>query len=301
MMRNQKKENVYRTHRSGSTYRHTHAHFNLSDNTSRLAMERFLDTLEGASKQLRPVVPLLLALALLLGFICHALSGPSSSSGPHPGVAPPEETGLVPPLPVVEDIAALSAFVRESLDDVVEDAAKLTCVILVYSLSGASALFSSAPSAPFSTSLSPALRTVGRAASVVLAYVPCDYGADILGDEIQRDVNAVLSAVGLSPEGAPLKSDPASQAALPQHSLPLRVLDDLTEDGFKLVCLAMHGHVGALLSNNLARSVAVLRHVRFLVYLGVPAARYTACNRYGDFLGDWVQSAVQAALTWSGK
>ena len=80
-------------------------------------------------------------------------------------------------------------------------------------------------------------------------------------------------------------------------------MDDLTEDVFKSVCLGSWYQVGkilnqdyltprllALFGGSVGRSHVVVRAVGFLIALSVPSKHYDNCNKYGDMLGDVVES-----------
>ena len=117
---------------------------------------------------------------------------------------------------------------------------------------------------------------------------------------------------------------PPKEPRRQQHPVnPLaRLADDAVEDSFKVLCLWSHAAIGELLRRNLhldpRLQVRPGRHtppctagltccwlasvagqlLGRLVSLGVPAAKYNACNLYGDYLGDWTQYHLHALMDW---
>jgi len=104
-------------------------------------------------------------------------------------------------------------------------------------------------------------------------------------------------SLSLSGPPAEAEDDEASRLTLFE-----RVIDDVVEDGFKLVCVRAHYAVGGLLGASLRRAILqstalpVARHAASVaaeaVRFGTVAGRYCRCDEYGDRLGDTLQQAV---------
>lgn len=192
----------------------------------------------------------------------------------------PPDSGYVPPMAIVEDAMAISSFVTSSVDDVVEDAAKLMCLVTT-------ARFLHGRFGGGSTGV--LAGSLGAGAM----YQPCDVLGDLLGDVAQAALQPVLETFGW-PERAPPR--PAGNRA-PGHLLDLA--DDVVEDAFKLVCVWSHVRMGQVLTDSWAVPLvgdtglagAIAGQV---VRVGVPAAKYNMCNEYGEFLGKWVHHHISS-------
>ena len=192
-----------------------------------------------------------------------------------------------PPLPVVSELFAISQFGATCLDDAVEDVTKFVLVCaavlfcrrwLVYNL--------------------PVPAQAVAAAALVLGNYPLiDRFADRAGDMADPAADAVRAWIGMAPSGLDEPPEPPDAD----------VIDDLVEDGFKLLCVSAHYRMGVLLGGSLRHALAqsftslddsALRSAlrasadaaSAIVAIGTPFARYERCNDYGDTLGDLVQA-----------
>lgn len=198
----------------------------------------------------------------------------------------PPDSAPLPPLPLVEDLHALRAFFAVALDDVVEDAVKVVCVATAYgggwALAGGTRHF--------------ALARLGGVAAVLAVYTTCDDVSDMAGDVVGAGVAWVGERLGHEPP-------PAEPELPPSAFFVARVANEAAEDSFKALCVWAHAAVGDLLLRRASWLSAFGQHAVImgrLLALGVPAARYTQCNAYSDYVGDWAQFHVGALAEYIG-
>jgi len=192
----------------------------------------------------------------------------------------PPDTGYIPPMAIIEDAVAISAFVSSSVDDVVEDAAKLMCL-------AGTVRFAATHGGRLGGGM------LAASMSVLAMYQPCDWASDHLGDLTQAFLRPFLQWMGWPRRGGPWPM------AGPPSGLLLDLADDVVEDAFKLACVWSHVRMGQVLTDSwavplLGSSGAIARATGHVVRLGVPAAKYNMCNEYGEFLGKWVHHHVSS-------
>ena len=136
-----------------------------------------------------------------------------------------------------------------------------------------------------------------RGGAFVLGYLLIDRVADRAGDMADPAADAVRAWIGMAPSGLDEPPEPPDTD----------VVDDLVEDGFKLLCVSAHYRMGVLLGGSLRHALAqsftslddtALRSpprasadaASAIVAIGTPFARYERCNDYGDTLGDLLQA-----------
>ena len=195
-----------------------------------------------------------------------------------------------PPLPVLTELFAVAQFGATCLDDAVEDATKF-CLVYAAVLFCRRWLVYNLPR--------PA-QAVAAAAFVLGNYPLIDRVADRAGDMADPAADAVRAWIGMAPSGLDEPPDGL-------HGPDADVVDDLVEDGFKLLCVSAHYHMGVLLGGSLRHALAqsftslddsALRSAlrasadaaSAIVAIGTPFARYERCNEYGDTLGDLIQA-----------
>ena len=143
---------------------------------------------------------------------------------------------------------------------------------------------------------SPLVRAGIAACIATLGYSFIDALADFSGDGVQW----LQAAMGL--EYAVEADVPGNAAAMDVGWI--NVVDDLVEDTFKAACVYTHLKVGAVVGAvflpplpQVARGSMVLDGARgaarLVITLGPSAEHYSACDRYGDWLGDHMQRWVK--------
>ena len=191
-----------------------------------------------------------------------------------------------PPLPIINDVVAIVSFLADSLDDLVEDAAKLAMLwfvgwIVWRVLSGAR----------FGRRATQAAVVCAVAAS----HPQSNDISDAMGDRM-----AVVQDL--------LRSEPKADGSRSTRRTHLpgghwSVVDDIVEDSFKLTCVGAHSYVGSLIGSGVTHAApasTLARAAGLLVAVGTPAAQYRACDAYADELGDVVQRWLEARayVTW---
>jgi len=189
----------------------------------------------------------------------------------------------VPPLPLVRDAAAIMSFCVESLDDAVEDAAKLA--LLALAGGAASLLLRRASWSRRST-------RAAAACVVVVLHPPVNVLADSLGDALTPVQRALRGA--FMPGELPRAARPARRNQ--RGTATGAVIDDLVEDAFKLACVGSHALLGSALGTSLTQR-ALPRFAGTLIALGAPISEYQSCDEYGDLLGDMAQRWMEAETT----
>lgn len=185
----------------------------------------------------------------------------------------------MPPLPLLQESAAIRAFCCESLDDCVEDVSKLCLLCLVARCA-------------YSRRLGGQSKLLARGLWLVmllLAYPAIDRASDMAGDMTEPAEIVVRQwlrcPVALS----------SAEASLPRsvREAGINVVGEFVEDGSKLICVASHVYVGALLRTAVVDGPPpemIPQQLRQLVGLvmaaAAPAAQYRACDEYSDALGD---------------
>lgn len=195
----------------------------------------------------------------------------------------------VPPLPLLQELTGLVSFCTDHLDDFVEDTVKILLLITAFHL--IQYLLRRV------TAVNDGWLTHAAVAGIcVIALFPTiDHVSDLAGDQTQGVQNWLrITMFGY-------RAKPVSyEKATPEVPWLVRVSDDYVEDTFKFACVGSHIWVSRLLSDALIpamfaaseRGVAMpilARTVDTIVSVGGPASQYTACNLYGDELGDVVQ------------
>lgn len=188
-----------------------------------------------------------------------------------------------PPLPLLEDFAAIGTFLQHSIDDLVEDLVKLCLWLALASV--CTAVIRRRVHSNTGTRIS-------MAGAALIAFPYIDAIGDAAGDLIQPWQDTARKMFG----GADIRCRSSSPNAL---SLSI---DDVVEDTFKGVCMYAHYRVGLLLASatvphalHQSNSISVRsigRASAAAVTLAHPAAAYTACNEYADALGDRAQHAL---------
>jgi hypothetical protein len=197
----------------------------------------------------------------------------------------------VPPLPLVTDAAACLAFLLDSLDDAVEDAAKFLLLYLLGYVAYRAAMWWHGSSA----------HRMARAFAVVVllcCHPPCDRLADQLGDQMHPVQNALRRGFGYR-EKMPR---PDRGDAVAKFGLAASLVDDFVEDSFKAVCISSHMFIGNILRTAvLARAAEadmasavrggnlLAKTAGAVIAVGAPVSQYQNCNIYSDRLADKVQ------------
>ena len=219
---------------------------------------------------------------------------------------------LIPPLPILTELASVVSFVVDSADDVAEDAVKGAAA---YGLYKATQVLGSDRRSPFT---GPDATILGVAFGAAV-YVPLNDFADDMGNVVEEMRNAVVKRANvffLRPTGNtkdPPLIPPEVYASLSPLSKAVatvaRALDDVVEDVFTGSCLYAHALVGSFLKERYLSSLlgapetsatapnsAWTGRLGTALALGVPASQYSQCNDYGDLLGDVLQTLIHHAI-----
>ena len=203
----------------------------------------------------------------------------------------------IPPLPLLQELCALTAFVVDSLDDCVEDVLKLSLLLCVWL--GVKGLCGRRGCAAKTRGI-----TVLCICGVLVAYPFVDQCSDAIGDCIKPLQDAVRALSG--------KARPARATQPPARdrvgSYAAELIDELVEDSAKLACVACHAYMGSLAQSALDVSAkrsstfaqALAQAAGAILVTGTPAAHYRECDEYSDALGDAASSWV-AQHVWLWK